>query len=161
MSNRIKELRLEKGLSQRKLAEETGISQQSLSFYEKGDRNPKIETWQKLADYFDVPVTYLQGITNDEVKKNTENIFDAISIFLDAYEDLLDKEKVLADGKKITGRDKDFILSGFKIARDAINNYEKIVYSVSNNMDGEQLRELIYKTIANKEKDSKRSDDRY
>lgn len=61
MINRIKQLRLEKGLSQRKLAEETGISQQSLSFYEKGDRRPKIETWQKLADYFDVPIPYLQG----------------------------------------------------------------------------------------------------
>lgn len=64
MSNRIKELRLEKGLSQRKLSEETGISQQSLSFYEKGDRKPKIETWQKLADYFDVSVGYLQGISD-------------------------------------------------------------------------------------------------
>jgi len=63
MSNRIKELRLEKGLSQRKLAEETGISQQSLSFYEKGDRNPKIETWQKLADYFNVSIGYVQGTT--------------------------------------------------------------------------------------------------
>ena len=65
MSNRIKELRLEKGLSQRKLSEETGISQQSLSFYEKGDRNPKIEMWQELANYFGVSVGYLQGITND------------------------------------------------------------------------------------------------
>lgn len=63
MSNRIKELRLEKGLSQRKLSEETGISQQSLSFYEKGQRNPKIETWQKLADYFNVSIGYVQGTT--------------------------------------------------------------------------------------------------
>ncbi|QCQ04097.1 helix-turn-helix transcriptional regulator [Ligilactobacillus animalis] len=64
MDNRIKELRLEKGLSQRKLSEKTGISQQALSLYEKGERKPKIETWQKLADYFDVSVSYLQGVTD-------------------------------------------------------------------------------------------------
>lgn len=74
-NNRIKELRLEKGLSQRKLAEETGISQQSLSFYEKGDRNPKIETWQRLADYFGVSVSYLQGLSKYK-SFSKEDIFE-------------------------------------------------------------------------------------
>ena len=62
MINRIKELRAEKNISQAQLASDTGISQQSLIFYEKGSRKPKIEAWQKLADYFGVPVGYLQGI---------------------------------------------------------------------------------------------------
>ena len=77
MSNRIKELRLEKGLSQRKLSEETGISQQSLSFYEKGQRNPKIETWQKLADYFNVSIGYVQGTT--KIKDEQLEITDSIA----------------------------------------------------------------------------------
>ncbi len=101
MSNRIKELRLEKGLSQRKLAEETGISQQSLSFYEKGDRRPKIETWQKLADYFGVSVGYLQGVSDiknrDEIlkigkileaNKDNDNLFADISTTDLDYSDL-------------------------------------------------------------------------
>lgn len=91
MSNRIKELRLEKGLSQRKLAEETGISQQSLSFYEKGDRRPKIETWQKLADFFDVPVSYLQGL--DDSRDVNQISFFKISSYDDALEKCLSKKE--------------------------------------------------------------------
>ena len=62
MGNRIRELRAEKNISQAQLAIDTSISQQSLSQYEKESRKPKIEAWQKLADYFGVSVGYLQGI---------------------------------------------------------------------------------------------------
>ncbi len=155
MSNRIKKLRLEKGLSQRKLAEETGISQQSLSFYEKGDRNPKIETWQKLADYFDVPVGYLQGITDDEVKKNTEDIFYMVSVVLDAYRKVLSEEEaiVLTNGKKIAGKDKDNVLLGFEFAEQAINKYKNFVYLFSSNMDKEQMLKLMTKIFKEDDND--------
>lgn len=65
MGNRIRELRAEKNISQAQLASDTGISQQSLSFYEKGSRKPKIEAWQKLADYFGVSVGCLQGVEEE------------------------------------------------------------------------------------------------
>ncbi|MBE5059076.1 helix-turn-helix transcriptional regulator [Lactobacillus crispatus] len=65
--NRIKQLRKEKGLSQAQLAKEVGISNQIISFYENNKREPKIETWQALADFFKVSVPYLQGI---EDKRN-------------------------------------------------------------------------------------------
>lgn len=65
--NRIKQLRKEKGLSQAQLAKEVGISNQIISFYENNKREPKIETWQALADFFNVSVPYLQGI---EDKRN-------------------------------------------------------------------------------------------
>ncbi len=67
MKNRLKELRHEKNLSQKDLAKKLNISQQAISLYEKGDREPKIDTWQKLADFFKVPTEYLMGITNDRV----------------------------------------------------------------------------------------------
>ena len=59
--NRIKELREKKGLSQIQLAKKTGISSQSISKYECGERNPKIEKWQALANFFNVSVPYLKG----------------------------------------------------------------------------------------------------
>ena len=65
--NRIKQLRKEKGLSQAQLAKKVGISNQIISFYENNKREPKIETWQALADFFKVSVPYLQGI---EDKRN-------------------------------------------------------------------------------------------
>lgn len=61
MENRIKELRQSKGLSQTELAQKVGISKQAVSHYETEKRHPKIEAWQKLADFFEVPVPYLQG----------------------------------------------------------------------------------------------------
>ena len=64
MKNRIKEIRQEKKLSQKDLAKKLNISQQAISLYEKGDREPKLETWQKLADFFGVSVPYLQGVSD-------------------------------------------------------------------------------------------------
>ena len=61
--NRLKELRQSKGLSQSELAQKVGISEQSVSFYENNRRKPKIETWNKLADFFNVSVPFLQGLT--------------------------------------------------------------------------------------------------
>ena len=65
--NRIKEIRQEKNLSQTDIAKALGVTRQAISLYEKGDREPKLETWQKLADFFHVPTEYLMGLTNDRV----------------------------------------------------------------------------------------------
>ena len=67
MKNRLKEIRQEKNLSQTDIAKALGVTRQAISLYEKGDREPKLETWQKLADFFKVPTEYLMGITNDRV----------------------------------------------------------------------------------------------
>lgn len=61
--NRIKETRLNKSISQKKLADVLDTTQQAISLYESGKREPKIETWQKLADFFKVSVPYIQGLT--------------------------------------------------------------------------------------------------
>ncbi|MCR1890997.1 helix-turn-helix transcriptional regulator [Ligilactobacillus murinus] len=153
--NRIKELRKSKNVTLQEVSEKTGISITSLSFYEKGQRNPKIETWQKLADYFDVPVSYLQGITDDEVKKNTEDIFYMVSVVLDAYRKVLSEEEaiVLTNGKKIAGKDKDNVLLGFEFAEQAINKYKNFVYLFSSNMDKEQMLKLMTKIFKEDDND--------
>lgn len=63
MENNIKKLRKEQGLSIRKLSKLTGLAPDTISKYEREERKPKIENWQKLADYFGVSVEYLQGKT--------------------------------------------------------------------------------------------------
>lgn len=67
MSNRLRELREEKGLTLKELVDDLKkvdlkISSDTLAKYERGDREPKLERWQKLADYYDVPIPYLQGL---------------------------------------------------------------------------------------------------
>ena len=59
--NRIKELRQENKLSQIELANKVHASNQAISAYESGTREPKEPMWQKLADFFNVSVPYLKG----------------------------------------------------------------------------------------------------
>lgn len=87
MKNRLKEIRQEKKLSQKDLTKKLNISQQAISLYEKGDREPKLETWQKLADFFNVPVDYLLGISKD---RSTLTIDDLNPEEQEAYERITD-----------------------------------------------------------------------
>ena len=64
--NRIKELRLQYKKTQRDLAKYLNVSEQAIAYYEQGKREPKIETWEKLASFFKVPPSYLMGLTNDK-----------------------------------------------------------------------------------------------
>ena len=69
MKNRIKELRKKKHLTLKELSQQlknTGfnVSPDTLGKYERAEREPKLKTWEKLADFFHVPVSYLQGTTS-------------------------------------------------------------------------------------------------
>ena len=59
--NRIKELRQENKFSQIELANKVHASNQAISAYESGTREPKEPMWQALADFFNVSVPYLKG----------------------------------------------------------------------------------------------------
>lgn len=66
VKNRIRELREEnnltlKGLSDGLKSKGHPLSASSLIKYERGERNPSLETWENLAKFFNVPVPYLQG----------------------------------------------------------------------------------------------------
>lgn len=62
MDNRIKEVRLSQIKTIEQVANELNVAPITISRYERNNREPKIETWQKLADYFGVPIPYLQGL---------------------------------------------------------------------------------------------------
>lgn len=65
--NRLKELRKEKGLTLKQMGQLLNMLDSTLSQYENERRKPKKETWQKLADFFDVSVPYLKGEITYEV----------------------------------------------------------------------------------------------
>ena len=58
---KLKELRIEQGLSQRKLGEILGVCNQTVSFWETGSREPDLDAIVKIADFFDVSVDFLLG----------------------------------------------------------------------------------------------------
>ena len=57
----LKELRDKKGLSQEEIAKMINVSQRAYSFYETGDREPKIDTLIKLADIYGLPLDIISG----------------------------------------------------------------------------------------------------
>lgn len=63
-SQRLKNLRLESGYSQKELAKLIGISYQSLQKYEKGISKPRLSRLEEIAEIFNVSVSYLLGETD-------------------------------------------------------------------------------------------------
>ncbi|MEE0558563.1 MAG: helix-turn-helix transcriptional regulator [Bulleidia sp.] len=76
MKNRIKSLRIEKGLSQAELSEQIGCTQQALSKIEKGNRVPGVDLAIKIANYFNVTVEFLYYETNFSGSIKTDQEFN-------------------------------------------------------------------------------------
>ena len=67
---RLKELRKKRKITQVKLAMDLNLSQNSISRYEKGEREADYATLIAFADYFNVSVDYLLERTNNpEINK--------------------------------------------------------------------------------------------
>ena len=69
--NRIRKCRQNKKLTLKQLSEELAkqdfkISADALGKYERGEREPKLETWMQLAEFFKVPMSYLTGVSDDK-----------------------------------------------------------------------------------------------
>ena len=60
-SGRLRELRLEKGMSTIKLGKELGFSDATISRWENGLIHPGISSLYKIAKYFNVTAGYLIG----------------------------------------------------------------------------------------------------
>lgn len=61
---RLKELRIERKLTQQQVAEKLNISTRAYSHYEQGDRDPSIEMLKQLCIFFQVTADYLIGLSD-------------------------------------------------------------------------------------------------
>ena len=72
IGKRVKELRIEKGLSQQELGSAIGVTKVSICGYENGTRLPNLEKLVKLADALETTTDFLLGreipIMNEENK---------------------------------------------------------------------------------------------
>lgn len=71
--NRIRECRQNKKLTLKQASKELAteglnLSADALGKYERSERFPKLETWEKLDNFFNVSVTYLMGISDQTLK---------------------------------------------------------------------------------------------
>lgn len=80
--NRLKELRKEKKLTQKELADKINVSKITVLRWENGERQIKPDKAEKLADFFGVSVGYLLGYTENSVIYDDEQIFENDGIVL-------------------------------------------------------------------------------
>ncbi len=89
LGNDIKRLRLEKGYTQKQVAEKMGGNDPTVSKWEKTLRLPSVEMLIKVAQLYDVSLYYLLGIGEAEKqidfdnmsKEQSELLFNLISDF--------------------------------------------------------------------------------
>ena len=65
MYSRIRDLREDRDLKQRQMAEYLNCSQQVYSNYELGQRDIPTDVLIRLSDFYKVSVDYLLGLTNN------------------------------------------------------------------------------------------------
>ena len=62
---RLKQLRIDKDITQKQMAEILDMTVTGYQYYEHGKREISIKVLTTLADYFDVSTDYLLGRTDD------------------------------------------------------------------------------------------------
>ncbi|MFQ7034328.1 MAG: helix-turn-helix domain-containing protein [Candidatus Borkfalkia sp.] len=62
---KLKELRIEKGLSQKELADLVDTSQSAIFYWENNQQEPKISSLKKLCIFFNVSADYLIGLEEE------------------------------------------------------------------------------------------------
>ena len=62
---RLKELRLERGLTQKALAQALATTDDSIYSWEKGRSRPSIEAIRRICAFFEVSSDYLLGLEDD------------------------------------------------------------------------------------------------
>lgn len=107
-NTRLKELRLERGQTQKELANAIEVGRTTVSEYESGKIVPKQEGLLKIANHFNVSVDYLTGVSNERAtRKQNASDLDALlntihHILLDEYDTPVYYEgKVLSETQKL------------------------------------------------------------
>lgn len=92
--NRIKELRLQRGIMQKDLSEFLNVAQNTVSYWEKGTYQPDNEMLARIADFFGVTIDYLVGRTSSPELSVLDSELSEVDFALyGEVKDLTDEEK--------------------------------------------------------------------
>jgi transcriptional regulator with XRE-family HTH domain len=98
IAERIRELRLAKGWSQERMAEEAGLSTDAISRIERGNRGPRLETVAQIAGALGMPLTKLVdfGEPPPRRRKPKDDLMNAGEQLLEQMSPELAKEVISA-----------------------------------------------------------------
>ena len=80
MENRIKRLRKEAGISQKKLGDELGVAQTTISAWESGRNEPDYDSIRKMAEILTTSPDYLMGYNSDGIPEDIKKINNATAV---------------------------------------------------------------------------------
>lgn len=100
-SDKLKQLRKEKGLTQRELAEKLGLGKSAIGMYESGKRTPEFETLEMICDFFNVNMDLLSDVKSTSAPAPAPQEESTLSAhekaMVNAYQKASDKDKYTVD----------------------------------------------------------------
>ena len=98
--NRLKEIRLEKGIKQSEVALYLNVRQPTYSRYETGVNKLDPETLIKLSEFFDLSIDYIIGNSNVPMTLNQVRFDKEVDQLSD--KEVFDKYELYLHGEKLT-----------------------------------------------------------
>ena len=108
-SKRLRQLRMKKKMTQISLSTRTGLSQETISAYERSASKPSVEVLARLADFFDVSTDYLIG-RDDKEKRIEKYLADSFEM------------QLISNYRKLERREKEFLVV---FSADLLKHYGK------------------------------------
>ena len=150
---RLKQLRCEHNLTQDELAKSIKISKSSLNMYERDEREPKFETLEAIADYFNVDMDYLLGRSNSRHLTEIKSLLSSLTtVFNNSVKEIGALSgttmKPIADIAEIPNKTLETITTVVDKAIEAINSsppeiqkdmYEKLIKAIQD-IEKENIR---------------------
>lgn len=144
MKNRLKKLRIEKGLTLDDIQKQTGINRATYNNYESGKTEPKLETWMNLSSFFNVPLAYLQGRSDvkDPISDRNKLVHDLTELNKEEFFKLLNQSfDVMYENNQVA--------EYFKISNAVLNDsndpsYKYLKELESNITDISKLKTFVY-----------------
>ena len=96
-SERLKNLRKNKGLLQQDMADKIGVTKSAYGYYEQGKTTPDIVTAKKIAEILNVSIDYLLGESDYKKTKSVRiPVLGTVQagIPIEAVQDILDYEEI-------------------------------------------------------------------
>lgn len=90
---RLKELRMEKELTQIELGTKFNLGKTAISLYETNARFPDKDILEKMADFFKVSVDYLLGRTDIRSTSSSEEVDEEFAALYRGYQTLNETDK--------------------------------------------------------------------
>ncbi len=139
-SERVKNLRESKGISQRQAAKDLNISPQNLSYYEKG-RDAGYDLLIRMAQYYDVTVEYLIGVSTAQHRDNIG--INEVTGLSDGSLDYLKKNKTNNGNTAAEIINTIVVMSSFKMLVNLINDKDKDIKEVQEDIADSKIKDIL------------------